>query len=121
MPDLAELRARYSRTETEVDSYGRAITVGLLKPDQRYRVLEMTDSQSPYVLMPFLQAAAVRKIVDGEGKELIFAAPRSRTDVDVVLSALDDEGMLAASKAMARLNPTKPDGAPEVAGGEAGN
>lgn len=121
MPDMAELRARYSRTETEIDTYGRAITIGLLKPDQRYRILEMTESQSPYVLMPFLQAATVRKIVEADGKEMIFGAPKNRTDVDIILTVLDDEGMIAVSKAMARLSPPKTESASEGAGGEAGN
>ena len=120
MPTMKELRERYTRTETEIDAAGRQITVGLLKPDQRYRVLEMTESQNAYVLMPMLQASAVRKIVDNEGKEMIFAPPRNRGDVDIIINVLDDEGMVAASKAMARLAPPKDDAA-EGAGGEAGN
>ena len=121
MPSIEELRARYSRTETEADTIGRQITVGLLKPDQRYRVLELSDSQSPYVLVPFTNAATVRKIIDVDGKEMLFAAPRDRTDIDIILNVLDDEGMLAVSRALSRLNPRNVDGNAKNPVIEAGN
>ena len=71
--------------------------------------------------MPMLQAAAVRKIVDNDGKELLFGAPKTREALDIIINVLDDEGMVAASKAMARLNPPKTDDKLGGAGGEAGN
>ena len=118
---MQELKDRYTRTETEVDTLGRQITIGLLKPDQRYRVLEMTESTSPYVIMPIMQAATVRKITDDTGKDMLFAVPNNRTDIDVLLNILDDEGMVAVSRAFARLNPSKPDGTPKNVAEAAGN
>ncbi len=121
MLTIEELKARYTKVETEVDELGRQITIGLLKPDQRYRVLEMTESTSPYVIMPILQAATVRKITDTDGKDIMFACPKNRTDVDIILNVLDDEGMVAVSRAYARLNPSKVDGTPKNVAEEAGN
>ncbi len=113
MPDIAELRARYTRVETEVDEANRQITVGLLKPSQRTRIFEMTTSTSGLVLMPMLQAACVRRITDADGKELLFAAPKNRDDMDILLDVLCPEGLEAVERALARLDPPKIDGKPK--------
>jgi hypothetical protein len=126
MPTESETKqARYSQIEKEPDAFGRVIGVGRLKPSERAKLAGMTSDLSGYDeitsedgtkiqvphRLPLLLAASVRLIGDNP-----VPFPRDRAMLDAIYDRLDEEGLAAASKAMARLSetdeaPTTPDDA----------
>lgn len=106
--------ARYSTVEKEADEFGRVIGVRRLKPSEQTKVAGMTadltgheDAVTPEGervkvshRLPLMMAAAVCMIDD---VRIPFA--RNRGELDAMYDRLDVEGLAAAAKAMARLNP----------------
>lgn len=104
--------ARYKRVEREADALGRLIGVRKLKPSEQTKVAgytaDLTGSDEiirpdgtkisfPH-RMPLAVAAAVCEI---DSMPIPFA--KSRAELDAIYDRLDEEGLEAASRAMARL------------------
>jgi hypothetical protein len=123
MPTESEIKtARYTQTEKEADDFGRIIFVRRLKPSEQTRLAGMTgelsgsdevmleDPETKQLRMvsirhrdPLILAASVCKISDEQG-EYPVAFPKDRAALDAILDRLDGEGLLAAGKALQRLN-----------------
>lgn len=97
------IQARYSATEQETDAFGRVVKVSRLRPWDMSVVRRLADSERSNVVSNIMVAACVRSITGEDGKERLFAPPKSEADVAVVLNALDSEGMDAAVLAWMRL------------------
>ncbi|SHG91768.1 hypothetical protein [Bradyrhizobium erythrophlei] len=104
--------ARYKRVEREADAFGRLIGVRKLKPSEQTKVAGYTADLSgadevftpdgrkvnfPHRI-PLLVAAAVCEI---DNLPIPFA--KSRAELDAIYDRLDEEGLAAASRAVARL------------------
>lgn len=115
MTPSQEYVKRYTLIEREVDARGRQIGVGRLKVSQQMKIAEMTpglegaaeieDDQGrahsiPRRSIPLL-AASVREI-DGSP----YPFPKTRGELDALMDMLDDEGLVAVSRALARLAPS---------------
>jgi hypothetical protein len=104
--------ARYRRIEKEADALGRVIGVRRLKPSELTRVAGFCpdlsghdevmgpNGQKMFIphRMPLVVAAAVCEI---DGNPIPFA--KTRQELDAIYDRLDEEGLDAASRAMARL------------------
>lgn len=103
---------RYKQIEKEGDTLGHVIGVRRLKPSEQTRAMSFTADVTgsdeyegpggkkitiPH-RMPLMVAAAVCEI-DG----IPIAFPRNRGELDSIYDRLDEEGLAAASKAMAKL------------------
>lgn len=120
-----ELTSRYSKIERAPDDLGRVIGVRRLKLSQQIKINEMTpalDGETELVgdngttrvsrrSLPLI-AASVCEIDD-----VPVPFPRNRGELDAIMDRLDEEGLLAAVRATAKLTP-RPD--PATAGGEDG-
>jgi hypothetical protein len=117
--------ARYAKIEREADDFGRMIGVKRLRSSEVTKVDEMspgldgvipvTDSDTGKIVeIPkrsrLYVAASVREI---DGNAMPF--PRNRAELDAVVDALDDEGFIAASKALGRLAPSNNETGTETA------
>lgn len=91
---LETIRAKYEKTETVSDGYGRMITVRRLSTPQQIAVREMANSSDPTVIGVLTLGASVAKIDD-----IIFPFPRNRQELDLTIFALDDNGLNALSQA----------------------
>lgn len=91
---LETIRAKYEKTETVTDGYGRIITVRRLSTPQQIAVREMANSSDPTVIGVLTLGASVAKIDD-----IIFPFPRNRQELDLTIFALDDNGLNALSQA----------------------
>lgn len=103
---------RYRQIEREGDEFGRVIGVRRLKPSEQTRAAGFTadvtgadkfigpNGQEMFIphRMPLLVAAAVCEI-----DQIPIPFPRSRAELDAIYDRLDEEGLAAASKALARL------------------
>lgn len=98
-----EILARYKKTEIETDAFGRAITVGRLKPFDAMRVRRFMETEDRGVLTEFLVAASVRTISGEGGQPMVFSPPKNENDIQTVMNLLDEEGFAAAAKAYVRL------------------
>ncbi len=86
------------------DGYGRALTIGRLKPSDRRKVFEFVKNVSPPVYVPMLVAASVRTInASGENTSLSF--PKTLAEIDARLDVLGQKGLDAAEEGMAKLDP----------------
>lgn len=92
-----DIQARYAQVETETDKWGREIKVRRLRPAEMNALRKLADTSVQSVVMEIMIASMVRSI---DGKP--WPLPRSQSDIDLVLNALDD-GMVAATVAAARL------------------
>ena len=114
MTPTEEFVNRYKETAKEADSLGRLITVGRLRPSQKLRIAEMTPGLDGEIEMktddgntitiarraqPII-AAHVRSI--GENP---WAFPRNRGELDTLMDVLDEPGLQAAIRAIAKLSP----------------
>ena len=106
------VQARYQAKEEERDDFGRVILVQRLRPWDRSNVLKVADSNSGFLNGQALVAGSVRSITDEAGKEALFAPPRSEDDLQIIINALDDEGLAAATKAFNRIMGGTKAGAP---------
>lgn len=104
--------SRYRHVEKEADSLGRVIGVRRLKPSEQAKAVGFTEDLNgsdevfapngqkmlvPHRL-PLLLAAAVCQIDDA-----MIPFPRSRGELDAIYDRLDEEGIAAASRAVAKL------------------
>jgi hypothetical protein len=108
-----EILARYSKVEKEADSFGRIIGVRRLKPAQMVALREMTPGLTGST--DILNEAG-DKVSISDRTELMIAAsvvsidgaivtfPRNRGELDCIYNGLDQEGMVAAMTAFARLH-----------------
>ena len=112
------IKERYSASEEEADSFGRLIKVQRLRPWDTAVVRKLADSDRMNVVSNVMIAACVRSITGDDGKERMFAPPKSEADVAIVMNALDGEGLEAATTAWMRLMGVKL--ADLVDGGEEG-
>lgn len=118
--EIAARKLKYNRIEYEVDTIGRNIGVKQLTPSQQIRIQEWTpgldgdetivdddpasDTYGKSFKMakrgPMSTAAAVRDI---DGTPIAF--PKNRAELDSILDRLDNEGLMAAIKALMKFNP----------------
>lgn len=91
---LETIRAKYEKTETVSDDYGRVIVVRRLSTPQQIAVREMSNSSDQTVICVLTLGASVAKIDD-----IIFPFPRNRQELDLTIFALDDKGLNALSEA----------------------
>jgi hypothetical protein len=96
---LETIRAKYEKTETVCDGYGRIITVRRLNTPQQTAVREMSSSSELTVIGVLTMGASVAKIDD-----IIFPFPKNRADLDLTLGVLDDKGLEALFKAYQKFN-----------------
>jgi hypothetical protein len=99
MSVLDEIRQKYSKQEKVADGYGRILTVQKLNPAQRLALLEMTDSQREDVIVQLVLAASVRFIDD-----IAIPFPRSRSELNSTMGALDEAGLQAVIEAYSRFS-----------------
>ncbi len=95
------IKSRHGKIEYETDAFGRKIGVRWLGPLQRNalsRIVGNDDIENMGVMNTYLPAYAVAEI-DGDP----VAPPTSRLELDAILAKLDDEGLLAAAKAIGRM------------------
>lgn len=106
--------ARYGTVEKEADDFGRVIGVRRLKPSEQTKVAGMTADLTGYEeamnpkgemvrvshRLPLMIVAAVCMIDEAP---IPFA--RNRGELDAMWDRLDVEGLAAAGRATARLNP----------------
>jgi len=127
MPTESEVRiARYNQIEKEADAVGRIIGVRRLKPSEQTKLSGMTSELTGYDMVvtkdpetgaekivqvqhraPLGLAASVSLIVSEGGEEVHVSFPKNRAELDAVYDRLDVEGLVAASRAMERLNKTE--------------
>jgi hypothetical protein len=104
--------ARYKRVEKEADELGRLIGVRRLKPSEQTKVAgytsdlsgsdELTAPDGRKIFMPHRMPLAVAAAVcEIDGQPIPFA--KSRAELDAIFDRLDEEGLAAASRAIARL------------------
>ncbi len=107
-----EILARYKKVEREADSFGRIIGVHRLKPSQMAKVEGMTQDMDGSAISkdadgndievgkrtPFLIVASVCEI-----DNMPISFPKNRAELDGMFDNLDNEGMMAAVTAFARL------------------
>lgn len=105
--------ARYKRIEREADDFGRVIGVRKLRPSEQTKLAGMTpdldgisvvvgpdgEKHNVSVRLPLAIAAAVCEI---NNAPIPFA--RTRGELDAVFDMLDEEGLAAASRAIAKLS-----------------
>ncbi len=91
---LETIRAKYQKTETVSDDYGRIIVVRRLSTPQQIAVREMANSSDPTVIGVLTLGASVAKIDD-----IMFPFPRNRQELDLTIFALDDNGLNVLSQA----------------------
>jgi hypothetical protein len=99
MSALEIIRARHAKFETVVDALGRTFTVKRLDASQRLKIQEWTESKNLDVLGTMMIGAAVREI---DGNPVVF--PKNRTDLDWMIRALEDEGLVACAEAYKKLD-----------------
>jgi hypothetical protein len=103
---------RYRRVEKEADDLGRLIGVRKLRPSEQTKVAGYTSDLSgsdefvgpkgEKILMPHRMPLAVAAAVcEIDGMPIPFA--KSRAELDAIFERLDEEGLAAASRAIARL------------------
>lgn len=95
MLDITDIKARYSRTESAKDAFGRIIVVGRIKPSQQARVVDLAGDNTSNL---FRIVACVRKIDDDD-----IPFPKTRAEVEALMDRLDNEGMDAAGEALSKL------------------
>ena len=118
MTPSEEIIERYKRIEREADALGRVIGVKRLKISQQTKVSELTPGLEGMaeVELPtgvvsvsrraqMLIAAAVCFI---DEQPIPFA--KTRGELDAIADRLDEEGLVAAMVAYARLSPKKAEG-----------
>jgi hypothetical protein len=123
MTPSEDITQRYLRVEREKDSIGRLIGVRKLKISQQTKIAEMTpglEGEAEVILTgedgepkpvriarrsQMLIAAAVCEI---DGQNIPFA--RTRGELDAIADRLDEEGIIAAMMAYARLQPKPAEG-----------
>lgn len=110
--EILSRSAKYNRVEREADELGRVIGVRRLRPSEQLRIEEMSQGLDGTSKMtgedgvemdvprraPLIMAAMVCEI---DGNPVSFA--KSRAELDAVLNRLDEEGLAAVAKALARL------------------
>ena len=125
MTPSEEIITRYARIEREADAFGRIIGVRKLKISQQTKVSELT---------PGLEGSAEVELTDkrivtiARRTQMLIAAavceidqvaipfPKSRGELDAIADRLDEEGLVAAMVAYARLSPQKADGEADESG-----
>lgn len=106
MPTASEeILARYRTIEREADSLGRTFGVRRLNSAQQIRVMEMTSSDNDSVRAALFAGASVCEV---DSSPITF--PRTRAELDSVLTMLDQEGMIAIGVAINRLLGSGEDG-----------
>jgi hypothetical protein len=104
---------RYKKVEREADAWGRVITVRRLKPSEMGKltayIADITgfdehtredgtvvkvDRRTPYIV--------IGMVCEIDGVHIPF--PRNRGELDAMYDTLDQEGLVAASKAVGRLS-----------------
>ncbi len=98
MSVLDDIRAKYAKTETVVDSYNRTIVARRLDTAQRLAVREMARTGDPEVVGTMVLGASVVSIDD-----VPYTFPKSRPELDAVIRALDDPGLEAIASAYEKL------------------
>lgn len=98
MPTRAEILARYSKKETVADRLGRLISVVNLKFSERLAIRRMAETEDGLALAYMNCGASVRDI-DG----IVFPFPRTLAELNSTIDVLDEEGMIAAMTASAKL------------------
>jgi hypothetical protein len=104
--------ARYKRVEKEADELNRLIGVRRLRPSEQAKVAgytadltgfdEMTTPAGTKVSFPHrLPLAVAAAVCEIDGSPIPFA--KSRAELDAIYDRLDEEGLAAASRALARL------------------
>ena len=113
--------ARYQQIEKEVDGFGRIIGVRRLKPSEQTKVAGMTTDLTGHDVAPvqdpetgeglFVNIPHRAPLILVASVCLIGESPipfaRNRAELDAVYDRLDVEGLMAAAKAMNRLNETE--------------
>jgi hypothetical protein len=105
---------RYKQVEREADEFGRIIGVRRLKPSEQTKANSLTADVTGYDeveippgsgikvhishRMPLMVVASVCEI---DGVYIPF--PKTRAELDAIYDKLDQEGLAAASKAIAKL------------------
>jgi hypothetical protein len=106
--------ARYSQVEKEADDFARVIGVRRLKPSEEAKLIGMTPDLTGHEetlnekgetvqvshRLVLMVVASVCMIDDAR-----IPFPRNRGELDAMYDRLDREGLAAAGRAMARLNP----------------
>jgi hypothetical protein len=99
---LEQIRAKYDKTETVSDDYGRVIVCRRLNTPQSIAVREWMANATSFdttVYGTLTLGAMVAKIDD-----LIFPFPKNRQDVDATLGVLDEAGIAAVLKAYVKFS-----------------
>jgi hypothetical protein len=106
--------ARYQQKERQADSWGRIISVQRLKQSQMSKIEGLTsdlqgmtkivdEATGKETQLPrnwrMILAAHVREIDDNP-----LPFPKNREELDAILDRLDEEGLVAAASAFAKLN-----------------
>jgi len=115
-----EILARYKKVEIETDAFGRAITVGRLRPFDAMRVRRIMGTEDRGIITEFLVAASVRSVTVEGGHQAVLTPPKNEGDMQAVMNMLDEEGFAAAAKAYVRLYGLKPEGDGEGDGSDDG-
>jgi hypothetical protein len=94
MSVLDDIKAKYQKTETVADAYGRVIVVRRLSPSQQITVREWANTTDDSVIGMLSFAASVASI-DGA----LFPFPKDRKELNGTIDALDDKGLEAVGGA----------------------
>jgi hypothetical protein len=94
MSVLDDIKAKYQKTETVADAYGRVIVVRRLSPSQQITVREWANTTDDSVIGMLSFAASVVSI-DGA----LFPFPKDRKELNGTIDALDDKGLEAVGEA----------------------
>ncbi len=90
-----------------IDAFGRTITVEMLTSEQEAVVRRMGSSAEkplrPDLVDTFNITAAVRRVSEAGIDSRHFEIPKCRSDLDLVLDVLDNEGIEAARRAYIQL------------------
>ncbi|WP_024517072.1 hypothetical protein [Bradyrhizobium sp. Tv2a-2] len=103
---------RYKQVEREADAWGRVIGVRRLKPSEQTKAAsftadvtgydEVTTEQGLKLAIPHrTPLMVVASVCEIDGAQIPF--PRSRAELDAMYDRLDEEGLAAASRAVAKL------------------
>jgi len=115
--------ARYNTIEKEADAWNRVIGLRRLKPSEETKLAGMTPDLTGFEealnekgetirvshRLVMMVVASVCYISDENG-EVRIPFPRNRGELDAMYDRLDREGLGAAGRAMARLNPPPAEG-----------
>lgn len=93
-----EILARYQKTFSEADKFGRVITVGPLRPADELRVLRMIGTDERTNQVTYLALASIRKLDDA-----VISKAQNLGELDALLNKLDREGMDALGAAYRKM------------------